>query len=849
MDRLWLDLKYALRRLAASPGFTVVAVLSLALAIGANSAVFSLVDRALLARLPVPDPGGLVLLGWVGEENPALQSLMGWFEGTPEGNRSTSFSVPAFHELRDHNHTLSSLFAFAEVPRLNVAVAGRGELASGQVVSGGYFAGMGVGARLGRVLTAEDDRPDAAPAVVLSHAYWQRRFGGDPEVVGRQVSIDTHPFVVVGVTPPGFRGSLQVDSAPDLFLTLAADARLVPGAGELEVPGSWWLQLMGRTEPGVSRAEARADLDTLLSGVIADSAAQVASSEEGTAAVETAKLPHLVLLSGSRGLNQVRHTMVEPLAVAQSVCLAILAIACVNLANLLLARAGARRREVAVRLSLGAGRRRLVQQLLTEVAVLSIAGGALGWMLAREGAPALAALLAPQTETGQGLAPAFDARVVAFTAVLTLGTGLLFGLVPALRASRADLSPALAAGSAGLAPAGAGGRRQHLARNLLVVQVALSVALLAVTGLFGATLLNLERVDLGFRPAGVALFRIDPSLDGYRGERLAELYRSLLADLRALPGVRSAALTKYPPLSGVGWYTNAGLASPRAGEPDHVGTYVAPGDADLLGTLGIPIVLGRGLRPTDGPGAPLVAVVSEALARAAFGDASPLGRRLTLHGDGTEVEVVGVARDARTQSLRDDASAPALYLPYTQNLDAMDSATFLARTEGDPATALAAARQVVRRADPGLSIFDARTLADQVDRSLSQERQLSRLAELSSLLALFLASLGVYGLLSYAVAGRRREIGIRMAIGAGRGRVLRLVLGELVRVAAGALLGVALALAAGRWLESLLYGLAPGNAAVLAGSVAVMMAVAAAAAYLPARRAADLDPAEVLRAE
>ncbi len=843
MDRLWLDLKYALRRLARSPGFTFVAVVSLALAIGANSAVFSLVDRVLLARLPVRDPGGLVLLGWVGDENPALRSLMGWFEGTPQGNRSTSFSLPAFHELRDHNRTLSTLFAFSEEPRLNVAVDGRGELATGQVVSGGYFAGMGVGAHLGRVLTPADDRPDAPLAVVLTHAYWQRRFGGDPEVVGRRISIDIQPFTVVGVAPPGFRGSLQVDSSPDLFLTLAADARAVPGTGDLADPGSWWLQLMGRLAPGVSRAEARADLDTLLSRVIAEGAAGKTPSKAGSD--DEAKLPHVVLASGARGLNQVRHTMIEPLAVAQSVCLVILAIACVNLANLLLARAGARRREVAVRLSLGAGRRLLVRQLLTEVTVLAAAGGVLGFLLAEAGAGALVALLAPGNEIGPGVAPAFDWRVVAFTAVLTVGTGLLFGLVPSLRASRADLSPALSEGSAG-----AGQRRgQRLTGTLLVVQVALSVALLAVTGLFAETLRNLERVDLGFQPNGLAVFRIDPSLDGYQGERLAGLYRQILEGLRALPGVRSAALTKHPPLAGVGWYANAGVVSPREGEPDHVGAYVAPCDPAFLDTLGIPIVLGRGFRPEDGPGAPHVAVVSEAMARKAFGDASPLGRRLALHGDGTEVEIVGVARNSRTQSLREDRSAPALYLPYTQSLDAMDSATFLVRTDQDPASTLKAARRLVRRIDPGLSLFDAGTLAHQVRRSLSQERQLSHLSGLSSLLALFLASLGVYGLLSYAVAGRRREIGIRMALGADRRRVVRLVLRELVRVALGAAVGVAVALGVGRWLESLLYGLEPGNGAVLAAAVAVMMAVAAFAAYLPARRAARLDPAEVLRTE
>jgi predicted permease len=488
-----------------------------------------------------------------------------------------------------------------------------------------------------------------------------------------------------------------------------------------------------------------------------------------------------------------------------------------------------------------------LRELLTEAAAVAVAGGALGLGLARATGRGLSAMVASQAGSGPVPAPTLDGRVVAFTAALTLAAGLVFGLVPALRATRADLSSALSEGSAGR-----GVRHRHrLGRTLLVVQMALSVALLAVTGMFGATLRNLERVDLGFRPEGVAVFRIDPSLSAYQGERLAQLYQRLLEGLRALPGVRSAALTQYPPLSGLTWYTKAGVVSPRAGAPESVGTYVAPADPDLLKTLGVPIVTGRGLHPGDGPGAPPVAVVSEALARKAFGGASPIGRRLALHGGRTRVEIVGVAGDARTWNLREEP-APVLYLPYAQSLDAMGSATFLVRSGGDPGTALAAASRLVHRTDPGLALFDARSLAGQVSRALSRERQLSRLAQLSSLLALMLASLGVYGLLSYTVAGRRREIGIRMALGADRARVVRLVLRELVRMGAGALAGVVLAAAAERSLASLLYGLAPGSpqaVEALAGAVAVMMAVAAAAAWLPARRAARLDPAEVLRAE
>jgi macrolide transport system ATP-binding/permease protein len=845
MAGVFKDVEYALRTLARSPGFTAVAVVSLALGIGASTAVFSVIDAALLDRLPVPRPDALVLLHWeAGEnagENPAMKSMNGWMNMTATGKvTSTSFSRPLFERFREDNRTLSSLFGFLEVPRMNLAVGDEAELVGGLAVSGDYFPGLEIDARIGRAVTPEDDRPGAPPVAVLSHAYWRRSLGADPEILGRTVRVNGQPVTVVGVAPPGFRGTGQVDTAPALFLPLAALDRLGEDPAELADPTYWWLQLMGRRSPGVSLESSRADLDAILGRAVAAQLGETPRSGRE----EALETPRLTLTSGARGLEQVRDGMVRPLVVALAVAALVLAIACVNLANLLLARSGARAREVAVRMSLGAGGGRLARQLLTESGVLAIAGGAAGLLLAAAGTDPLMSLLPAGTESAGAVEASLDWRVLAFTAAVTLAAAALFGLAPALRASRVDVTPALKAGTAG------SGRRRHgLARTLLVAQVALSVAVLTVAGLFALTVWNLVRVDLGFETDGVALFRMEPKLSGYEGPRLAALYDELLGELRALPGVRSASLTLYPPLAGFGWYTSTRPEAAGSDEEAGVNAYVVPGDSELLPTLGIPLLRGRGFAPADGAGSLPVALVNETFAREAFGEGSPLGERLRPMGDdGAGIEIVGLVADARTQDLH-QPTAPVLYLPWTQHLDEMGRATFLIRTAGDPAAALPAAQAVVRRIAPELPVFEAGTLSGRVDRAMASERQFAQLSLLSSLLVLALASIGLYGLLSYAVAGRTRELGVRMALGADRSRVIRLVMRELRVVVVGILLGAFVAWGAMSWLESLLFGLEPGDLAPLAAAALVMLAVAALAAYVPARRASRVDPMVALRTE
>ena len=841
MAGFFKDVEYALRTLARSPGFTAVAVVSLALGIGASTAVFSVIDAALLDRLPVPRPDELVLLHWEAGENPALESLNGWMNMTATGEvTSTSFSRPLFERFREGNRTLSSLFGFLEVPRMSLSVGDEAELVGGQAVSGGYFSGLGIDARIGRAVTPEDDRPGAPPVAVLSHAYWRGSLGADPEVLGRTVRLNGQPVTVVGVAPPGFRGTGQVDTAPALFFPLAALDRLGEDPAELADPTYWWLQLMGRRSPGVSLEAARTELDAILGRAVAAQLGETPRSERE----EALETPRLTLSSGARGLEQVRSGMVRPLVAALAVAGLVLVIACVNLANLLLARAGARAREVAVRMSLGAGGGRLARQLLTESGVLALAGGAAGLLLAAAGTEPLITLLPAGIESGGAVEASLDWRVLAFTAAVTLAAGVLFGLAPALRASRVDLTPALKDGTPG------SGRRRHgLARSLLVAQVALSVAVLTVAGLFASTVWNLLRVDLGFEHEGVALFRMEPKLSGYEGPRLAALYEELLGELRALTGVRSASLTLYPPLAGVGWYTSTRSEAAGSEEEPGVDAYVVPGDPELPATLGIPLLRGRGFASADGAGAPRVALVNETYARTAVGEGPVIGERIRFAGDeGPAIEIVGVLADARTQDLR-QPTAPVLYLPWTQHVDRMGRATFLVRTAGDPAATLGAARTVVRRIAPELPVFEAGTLSERVDRAMASERQFARLSLLSSLVVLALASIGLYGLLSYAVAGRTRELGVRMALGADRRRVIRLVMRELRVVLAGILLGAFVAWGAGSWLESLLFGLEPGDLGPLAAAAAVMLGVAALAAYVPARRASRVDPVVALRTE
>jgi predicted permease len=829
-DEMFQDLRFGARMLLKSKGFTLVAVLSLALGIGANTALFSVMDAVMLKTLPVRDPEQLVVFRWLGSA--------GWYKGFMGSNDkdaatgldvTSSMSAAAFERFRDQNQTMTSVFAFASLGLLNLNIDGQAEMASGQVVSGNYFAGLGVTAALGRALTNEDDKTSAAPAAVINYRYWQRRFGGDPAVVGKVIYIGGAAFTVVGVMPPGFFGTLEVGSAPDITVPLGTLAQVSRRYAEFQRSASnWWLQIMGRLKPGVSAKQAQAELTAL---------AQRHALELPKDADEERVAPQIRLDSGSQGLMRQRRRFSSQFDVLTALAALALLIACVNLANLSLARAATRQKEMAVRLSVGASRLRLVRQLLTESMLLAALGAALGLLFAYWGKDALLALLVGGSgEFAVDLR--LDWRALGFAAAISALTGLLFGLAPALRATRVELTPMLKeTPGAGAAP------RSRLSKALIVAQVAMSLALLTGAGLFARTLRNLNQIDAGFDRENLLIFSVNPR---YESSRRASLYQQLTERIAALPGVSAVSSSRYPLLAFR--YTGEELTvpgyTPRAGEDMNVRTAeVAP---NFLATMGIPLLLGREFTPQDKEQAPNVAVVSQALAARFFPIQNPLGQRLIV--DGTEMQIIGVARDAKYGGIR-ESIMPVVYLPYLQNRPAaLAEMSFAVRTVGDPAASIAAIRQAVQSIDRNLPLFGVRTQSELIARSFAQERLFATLSSFFGLLALALVSIGLYGVMSYTVARRTHELGIRMALGATGGVVLRMVLGEaLWLVLTGLALGLVTALMATRWLTKLLYGVTPADPLTLGLATLLLLAVAMLAGYLPARRAARVDPLVALR--
>ena len=830
---IFQDVRFALRLLRRNIGFTLTVVFILALGIGANVSIFTLADAVLVRRLPVPDARSLVLLGWkAGKEMPA-SSFYGAISIGSENHPSTgnAFSSLSFGEFRDAAADAAELFAFAEITRVNVGVDGKADLAGGILVSGNYFGALGVRPAAGRLLTEDDDRrgsPDSV--VVLSHRDWQRRFGGDPGVVGDVIRLNGAPFTVVGVAARGFAGTLDLGMAPELFIPLARQPQMMPGENMLETPASWWLQVMGRLKPGVAIAQVPAKL----SPVLARSAS--VTEEAARSAVKVTATP------GDRGASMSRVAFAGPIRVLAFLVGTVLLIACANVAALVLARAEGRRKEIAVRLALGASRARLVRQLLTESVLVAVAGGAFGLLLARWCETALPAFL-PAAATPLVLDLAPGGRVLLFTVLVSVATGILSGLVPAFRATRTDLLPEMKSGPVrrfrGLPATG----------DLLIIsQVALSLVLTLGGALFLRTVHNLESEDVGFDPRGVLLFKIDPTLNGYEGPRLESLYQRVLTGIDAIPGVASATLSRSAPLAGTSSITILTVpGTDRKGDWAFIHT-VRP---NFLETMQIPLIRGRGLSSSDVPGAMKVAVVSENVARTFFPDEDPIGRQVRFGSQATDpaLTIVGIAKDARYARLRDGYPF-TVYVPYVQHPEGIGAMTFEVRARTSPSALVGAVRGVVESIDPNLPLFDVRTQEEQVSRSIASERQFSRLATVLAAVGMMLAAVGLYGTLSYETSRRRREIGIRMALGARRHEVQRMVLGAALRLGViGAAVGIVVALYAGHVVSSLLYGVEPRDLPTLAGATALLVFVSLLAGYLPARAAAGVDPAEVLRCE
>jgi len=815
MNTLWQDLRYGARMLMKKPGFTLIAALTLSLGIGANTATFSLLNAFLFRPLPCASP----------------ERLVGYYIGKEEGN---GLSYPYYRDVRDRNEAFSGFLAFRfATVNLSGAAGGRNEYLWGYLVSGNYFDTLGVRAAMGRALTEADDRaPGAHPVVVLSHGCWLRRFGGDAAIVGKNVLLNGHGFTVIGVTPAGFFGTERL-IAPEFFAPMMMQRQIEPGGGWLEDRGAGTLWAVGRLKPGVTVEQGQASVN-LLTG-------QLAKEYPDHHLGLTVKL-------GTPGLlvPGIRKAAILFAAILLALVGVVLLIACTNLANLLLARAAERRREIAIRLAIGASRRRLLRQLLTESLMLAGAGGALGSLLAVWIIDALLALK-PSLDVPLNIDLSADWRVLGFTATVSLLTGVLFGLAPAWKASKPEITPALKDAAPGLAP-----HRSWISRGLIVAQVAMSMLTLVAAGLIVRSLTNARNADLGFNPYNAVVMSFDLSLQGYDRARGEQFYRRLLERVAALPGARAAAVTTDRPLdpamSTGNIYVEGRPIERGANQPEAIEGRITPG---YFAAMEIPLLRGRVFTEWDNRDAPLVAIVNETFARRFFPGADPMGeaigKRFSREREGPLSEIVGVVKDGKYFSLG-EAPQPYVYFPVFQNYSG--DATLVARSAADARALLTSLRREVNALDATLPVYEVKTMEEHLGFSLFPMRVAAAMSGSFGLLALALAAIGIYGVMAYAVSQRTREIGIRIALGAQTRDVLRLVAGRgLTLVAIGLLIGLIAALLLTRLMESLLFDVSATDPLTFITIALLLTFVALLAAFVPARRATKVDPMVALRQE
>ncbi len=852
MSTVIQDVRYAIRWLRKNPGFTAVAVATLALGIGANTALFSVLDAVLLKKLPVREPERLVLFEWEAGSPFRISGRRGSGMPRPPGTRGGSiFLYDIFEKMRETRakasgspNPLSDLFAFAPIYEVTASTNNRADVVGGQVVSGGYYAGLGVPLALGRGITEKDDHPGADPVVVLSHAYWQR-LGASPDVLGQSLKLNQTVFTIVGVTPPGFAGTLQVDYHADVTAPLSFEPAILGGETGMArdgKPGIWWLNVMGRLAPGATREQAAQSLHGTFQAAALD--VMPAPERDGDVArLEPKDYPRLLALPGGRGLREHRRSFERPIFGLSLVVSLVLLIACANLANLLLARAALRRSEIAARLALGAGRGRLVRQLVTEAVLLAALGGAAGTMFALWGKAALVGLAVSDSRFALDFDSGLNLRVLAFTLVISLVTGVLFGLAPAWGTTRMDLASVLRQGRRMTS----GGSR--LKNTLLTFQVALSVLLLAGAGLFIRTLFHLEHVDLGFNQERLLVFKVQPSQTGYEGEKLVDFYDRLSGRLESIPGVRAATFGRIPLIADYNWNTSLLLPGERRSTAAEHMTNRQIVRENYFETLEIPRLRGRGFTAQDDARAPRVAIVNQTLARKFFPNQDPLGQRLRESDEGPDWEIVGVVGDTKYNTQR-DAIEPLLFTPWRQEVSEIGDMRFAVRAAGEPGALADTVRRAVRDLDAGLPVTEVGTQVAQSKATLSRERLYARFLTFFGALALGLAAVGLSGVLGYSVSQRTSEIGLRMALGARRPQVVRMIVLQGLRpTIAGLALGLAASLAAGRLVAQFVYGVGTSDPATLAAVSGLLVTVAAFAAFLPARRASRVDPMQALRAE
>ena len=821
IESVWQDVRYATRSLRKSPGFTAATSLTLALCIGATTAIFSLLDAVMLKSLPVRNPEELVLVG--------------------------GSQYPAFLAFRQHTDIFIDLCATSGITPLDLEIdPGIRERAAVSLVSGSYFSTLGVPAVIGRVFDGQDDRGQGeSPVAVASYGYWQRRLGGDATSFDRVVRISGTAVTIIGVTPPDFFGE-QVGGAPDLWMPLTQYGQVVPGRNLLLNRGTGWLRMIGRVRSGVPTSGVHPKLTESFRHVLTEIfGPKVPEDVQRDIARAT-----ISLTPASKGISPLRTQFARPLLLLMGAVVLVLLIACANIANLLIARAAARRREIDLRLALGVSRMRLLRQLLTESAVLAAFGGVMGLALAWLGREALLRLISADGSR-LPVAVATDARLLLFVAAISLATAIIFGMTPAWQSARPSVITSLVTRREGSGP------RQRLTSVLVVAQVAVSLVLLMGAGLFLRTIAHLREVDLGFAPQRLLILDLNPQGAGYQGDRAVALTRRLLERIEAVPGVAAASMSENGLLTARDLSTNLlhpeGLLAGPDGFPRTHWDVVGP---RYFSTIGTALVSGRDFSVQDAAGSQNVVVINEEMARQFFAGTNPIGRRLFWGATGQVkgLEIVAVARDVKHSGPRDERQL-RVYFPYLQMMIirpnwTVASTRFLVRTTANPAALSPILRQLITSEDPRLSIASLDIGPELVSRTLVRERMVATLLVAFGVLAVGLACLGLYGLIGYHVARRTNEIGIRMALGARPGDVLLTTLRRaFVWIAAGVVLGVPLALSASRVAQGLLFGLSAADTVTLIGAIAVMSAMGLLAAYVPARRASRVDPLVALRCD
>jgi predicted permease len=838
IENLRRDLGYALRMLKKSPGFAAVAIGSLALGIGANTAIFSIAKHVLLDRLHVPHTRELRLFAWRSGRNSAVHSSWGDWDAAPHSVDSTSFSYPVYEQLRQQNHELGDLFAFKNLGRLNVTVNSQAEVVQGDLVSGNFYEQMEVQPQLGRAIGESDDKAGAPPVATISDGYWTRRFNRSASAVGARIMVNLVPVTIVGVNRRGFTGAKGTTTSPEIFMPFSVQPAVYPYHNEASLLASdrlWWMQIMARAKPGVNEGRAQAALNVALEAAVR--ATMTVKKDEA--------VPQLMVTDGSRGMNEAGRQMAEPLGFLMALVGLVVLLACANLANLLLSRSAARQREMSVRMALGAARGRILRQVMTESLLLAVMGGVAGLFVGWLGRNAILAMLSSPVEPVE-LQGGFDWGVFGFNAALSVVTGLLFGLAPAWHSTRAQVSTTLKAAAQTVT------RRRHGVAGKAIVgfQVALSTLLVVVAGIFLRTLVNLDHVDPGFNTKNLVLFELRPPESQYTGAKQVRLFQEITGRLEAVPGVERVSATSIAPLSHSYENDDFKVVGAKTDKDDAVNNSVV-GD-QYFATFRVPILAGRGFLPSDTETSPKVAVVNQALARERFPNENPIGKSFVTSGVRDEkltYQIVGVCGDTRYGSLREEPP-PIFYRNYRQSPEIDWGMTFAVRTRAGRAAIAPELRRAVQSVDQNLPLTDVRTQEEQIDQLLMNERIFADLTGGFGILALVLACIGIYGLMAYAVSRRTNEIGIRMALGARAEQVLGMVLREaLGMTAAGIAVGLGAALALSKLIASLLYGLKAWDPGTLAGAAVLLALVALAASWVPARRAASVDPSRALRAE